>query len=135
VVAFGGRLLLALLGAAGVAVFRAGRQGQRVQQLDGYGKDDGRVALARDRCQCLQVAELESYRRLVYDLGGLFERSARLVLSLGGDHLGARLSRSLGLGGHGTLQLHGQAHVFDFDSLHANSPTVRTVVQARLDKF
>lgn len=43
--------------------------------------------------------------------GGLLERGRRFVLSLGRDDFGPGLARRLRLGGHGPLQLHGQADV------------------------
>ena len=57
------------------------------------------------------LAHLEGCWGLVDDLCGLLECSGGPLFTLSGDHLGSCLSRCLGLGGHGSLQLDWQPHV------------------------
>ena len=46
-----------------------------------------------------------------------------LSFSLGRDHFGVGVSRLFGLPGHGSLQLHRQAHIFDLDLLDLDAKT------------
>lgn len=57
-------------------------------------------------------AHLECCGGLVDDVRCFLEGPGCTLFTLGGDHLGSGLSRCLGLGGHGSLQLHREPHVF-----------------------
>lgn len=123
-----------LLGAAGPAVVVLGgwrRVGVAPEEFHGHGEDDGRVLLGGDRVEGLEVAELERGGRAGDHLGGFLQGARRSLftcnairrrqlrvlclmsrellhfLTLGGDDFGARFSRRLGFGRHGTLQLEG----------------------------
>ena len=86
--------------------------GDQSKKFDGYRKDNRRVLFARNVRQRLQVAKLESNRRLLYGVGGLFESDGCVLFASGSYNFGASLSSGLGLRGHGSLQLNGQTDIF-----------------------
>ena len=66
-----------------------------LDEVNGQGENDGRVLLGRYGVEGLKVAELERRTRLGDHLGGLFEGSRGLLLTLGCDHLEFHTNRSL----------------------------------------
>lgn len=54
---------------------------------------------------------LEGCWRLIDDLRSLLEGPGGSLFTLSGDHFGSGLSRCLGLGGHGSLELHREPHI------------------------
>lgn len=62
-----------------------------------------------------------------------FQKLGRILCVTFPD-LSPGLSRSLGLSGHGPLQLNRQLHVFYLHTLHLDPPVVCGFIQVRLEK-
>ena len=77
-------------------------------------------------------SDLERLWRFLDDPSRLLQGLRGVALPLGSDHLGPRLSGSLGLGCHGSLELEGQHHVLQLHHLNPHSPGVGGLVQRLL---
>jgi hypothetical protein len=97
------------------------------------GEDDGRILLDRNLRHRLQCAQLQRYRVLRDDVGGLAELYRRLILALGGDDLGAALALGLGFLGHRPLHVLRQRDVLDLDRGNLGAPRLGVLVDHVLD--
>ena len=97
------------------------------------GEDDGGVLLDRNLRHRLQGAELQRYRVLGDDVGGLAELYRRLIFTLGGNDLGAALALGLGFLGHRALHVLRQRDVLDLDGGDLGTPRLGVQVDHVLD--
>src|SRR5829696_199022 len=105
---------------------------ERLEEVKGYGQDDGRVLLRGDLAHRLEQPQLQS-RRTLQTVGGLPEALRGLVLAFCCDDLRPPLALALGLTGHRPLHVLRDLHVFDLDHAHLDTPGLRLLVYDRLE--
>jgi hypothetical protein len=96
--------------------------GKRLKELDGDGKDDGRVLFHGDLGQGLQVAELNGRWLPGNDRRRVLELLGGTVLAFGVDDLGPLFPLGLRLAGHRPLHRVGQLYVLDLDDADLDAP-------------
>src|SRR5829696_7234472 len=100
---------------------------ERLEEVKGYGQDDGRVLLRGDLAHRLEQPQLQS-RRTLQTVGGLPEALRGLVLAFCCDDLRPPLALALGLPRHRPLHVLRDLHVFDLDHAHLDAPRLRLLV-------
>src|SRR5215203_2004854 len=102
-----------------------------LEEVEGYGKDYGRVLLRGDLAHRLKQPQLQS-RRALQTVGGLPEALRGLILAFCCDDLRPPLALALGLTGHRPLHVLRDLHVLDLDHAHLDAPGLRLLVYDRL---
>jgi len=100
--------------------------------VDGEGEYYGRILLRADGVEGLEVAELEGVGRFAHDVSSLLQFPRSVHLALRRDHLCSCLPGGFSFGGHRSLKLNRQSHVFNLDSFYFDTPRVRSIIQSCL---
>ena len=120
---------------AGASPPLATRVEHRPDQVDRHREHDGRVLVAADLAQRLQVAQLERHRVAADHVGRLGELRRRLELALGVDDLRAALALGLGLAGDRVLHPLGDLDVLDLDRRDLDPPRLGLGVDHLLERL